>query len=277
MIRHRFAYSAPAELSEAVDLLAATGEDTTIVGGGTWVVPELHNGRRSPRHLLDLRRLELDECMRDGAETVVGAATTYSAIEAAADAPALLRAMAAGITGGAQIRNQGTIGGSACYANPASDVPGVLVALDATLRLRSSGGARDIAAAEFFTGPYATALRPDELLEHVRVPEAASALSHGYVKLKLVAGSWPIVTAAALVGHRGAITMLVVGAAAACPVRIAVDAEADAVEIERAASAAIDEPWADALADGEYRRAVAGVIAKRAVAAARASQGERRG
>jgi CO/xanthine dehydrogenase FAD-binding subunit len=272
MIRDRFAYHAPHSLEEATALLAEVGERATVLGGGTWVVPEMARGIRRPAHVVDLRRLDLAGTAAQNGHVTIGPRTTYAQLEAAAEVPPLLRTMAKGITGGAQIRNQGTIGGSACYANPGSDVPGALVALDATLTLASAGGDREVAAGDFFRGAYATDRRPDEVLTAIRVARVADGARQAYVKFKLVEGSWPIVTASCVTGEDGVIRSLVIGGAAGAPVQVDVS---DGEDVAQRVVDAVVEPWSDALAPGEYRKVISGVIAKRAVLAAReGSEGE---
>lgn len=276
MIAHSYRYHAPADASEAVQVLARAGENATVIAGGTWVVPQLSDGSRRPSDVIDLRRADLKGVATSDGAVEIGACTTYSGLEAEPAAPSLLRTLARGITGGGQIRNQGTVGGSACYANPASDVPAALVALDATLHLAGADAERDVAARAFFRGAYDTDRRPDELLTTIRVPRAAAGSRLGYVKFKLSEGSWPIVTAASVLSADGAIAALVVGGAAGAPATIDVgslsaddlDALADRVRNT------ITEPWSDVLAPGEYRRAISGVIAARAVRQALASDEE---
>lgn len=276
MIRGVFEYHAPNTLEEVADLLAHGGEDTDVIGGGTWVVPEMTRGVRRPARIVDLRRVDLAGLAERDGHITIGPRTTYTQLERSDIAPELLRTMASGITGGPQVRNQGTIGGSACYANPASDVPGVLVALGATLRLTSARGEREVAAADFFRGAFTTDRSPDEVLSLIIVPTPADDVRYGYEKFKLVQGSWPIVTASCATEADGTINSLVIGGAATIPIRV----EAGGVTGDLDALAArvfdaVAEPWTDVLAPGKYRRAISGVIAKRAVVAARnATEGE---
>jgi CO/xanthine dehydrogenase FAD-binding subunit len=223
-------------------------------------------GERSPSVVVDLRRLGLDGVRDDGDEVVIGARTTYATIlssEIVRERIPLLGRMAAGITGGAQVRNLGTVGGSACHAAPSSDVPACLVALGARMRLQGPAGRRDVAAADFFAGPFETVVEPAEILVDIAVKTHAQAF--GYHKLKLCESSWPIATAAAIVGENGATVTL--GAVAGVPFSVALDdmggrtdAELDALVEEQ-----LVEPWEDVLAPARYRRAVAGPVARRAL------------
>jgi CO/xanthine dehydrogenase FAD-binding subunit len=176
--------------------------------------------------------------------------------------------MADGITGGAQIRNQGTIGGSACFANPSSDVPACLVALGARLRLHGRDGSRTVDAADFFVDAFRTALRPGELLADIvfAVPSGA----YGYSKLKLNESSWPIATAVAAREPGGAGAWVTLGAVHRRPLRLDVtslngaDAHQAAGGLDELTRSALEDPWSDVLAPGEYRRDVAGTVARRA-------------
>jgi carbon-monoxide dehydrogenase medium subunit len=266
MIRERFAYHAPGSLEEAVSLLAGVAERAEVIGGGTWVVPEMVRGQRRPACVIDLRRAGLAGVRVADGEVAIGPCTTYAQLERADEAPQLLRRMAHGITGGPQIRNQGTIGGSACYANPASDVPAALLALGARLRLRSARGERELDAGTFFSGAFACGRSGDEILCAISVPGDRPGWRYGYEKFKLSAGSWPIVTAACAMDEGGVVRCLAIGGACAVPVAVA---DVGDGEIERAVAAALGEPWSDALAPGEYRRQIAPVIARRAVLSAR--------
>jgi len=181
--------------------------------------------------------------------------------------------MAAGITGGRGITAQGTIGGSACYANPASDVPGCLLALGARLRLVSVGAVRDVPVASFFTGPFRTARLPEELLSAIIVDRPAGMPFAGYHKLKHSGGSWPIVTASCCLERRGRLyASIAIGAGGPVPVGArAVLVPDDPGALDRLAEQvlkALGDGWDDALADAEYRLAVAPEVVRRATAAA---------
>ena len=127
----RTRYHAPATLGESLALLT-DDPDVTVIGGGT-IVMAASAGVPRTAALLDLHRIPGLAEIQQGVTTTLGATTTYTRLLTTPAAPPLLRRIAGGITGGPQIRNQGTIGGSACYANPASDIPAGLVALDATM------------------------------------------------------------------------------------------------------------------------------------------------
>lgn len=256
MISHPFAFFRPESLEEALALAAEHGADARALAGGTVLVPEMNRGALRPGAVIDLSRCGLGRA----APGRVGALATYREL---AGLPGLLGAAAAGVTGGAQVRNRATAGGSACYGNPSSDVPAVLVALEAVLVLVSVRGERRVPAAAFFVDAFATAAQPDELLVAIDLPPG-DGWRFGYRKLKFGESSWPIVTAAALV-HADGRVRVVLGGAAATPVAVE---PGGAGELEEAVRAALVEPWSDVLADSAYRRRVAPVVARRALEAA---------
>jgi carbon-monoxide dehydrogenase medium subunit len=282
VIARHFAYETPRDLGAATAILAAGGAGVAVLGGGTWLVPNMSLGASAPDVVLDTRHLGLQSIEESPDELLIGARVTYEQIKASAlvrrHAP-LLALMANKITGGLQITGQGTLGGSACYANPSSDVPACLAVLGARLQLASSMGQRDVPAAEFFTAAFVTARRADELLTSIVIPKCASPRA-GYYKLKFSTGSWPIVTAACLPLSDGEKPGLRIGIGGACvtPVVFSVDMaaqEAASVEASVAAAAtqSIVDEWSDEFAGPGYRRAVAGAIAVRAL---RACQGAAR-
>lgn len=284
MIPASFDYRTPGDAAEAAELLAEDPEGTRVVGGGTWVIPEMSRGESTPRVVVDLARAGLGaiEPIADGVR--VGAMTTYadllSSDQIAATAP-LLRLVAGEITGGWSIRNQGTIGGSVAAARPQSDIPGALVACDADAVIQGPRGTRRAPVAQLIVGAMTTSLAPGEVVAALELPSWSGGV--GYVKLKRYTSSWPIVTASAGITVRdGRCTAvrLVLGGAAATPVVVDVSpilvgapvtaqALADAGQ---AAAEAITDAWEDALAPGAYRAAVAGPVARRALTMACADE-----
>ncbi len=267
MIKNRFQYLAPKSVEEAASLLAQSPADTEVIGGGTWVVVEMTAGDRDPRRVIDLKNAGLRYVREEGGAVVIGARATYTDVirsAAAQKIPALV-AMCTGITGGAQLRNRATIAGSVCYANPSADAHGLLVGLGATFNLRTAAGTRQVAAADFYRGPFDTVLQAGELLESISIPVPVG-MRQGYYKFKVAESSWPICTGTSLVGADGSVTVTI-GAANSRPVTVTGSAS-DLDGLARAAEAAITSPFSDVLADGEYRKQIAGAIAKRAVKAA---------
>jgi carbon-monoxide dehydrogenase medium subunit len=274
MISHRFEYHAPTTMGDAFALLNASSEKTAVLAGGTWLVPNMTYALQQPTVVLDAKRLELKRICEDGADIIVGALTTYQDLlssELVRTHVPLLFDMAGKITGGPQIISQGTIGGSACFANPSSDVPACLVALRARLCLGASSGRRRIDASSFFTGAFKTVRLPTEILVEIRIEKAAPDSFFGYHKLKFSAGSWPIVTAACIsrplapnrLAHR-----IAIGGANAAPVQFdgvspTKPSREDLAGLAHQAAALIHNEWSDELAGPGYRRKVApGIVLK---------------
>jgi carbon-monoxide dehydrogenase medium subunit len=266
-----FTYESPTSVEQAVGLL---GEQSLVLSGGTWAVPAMNRGEVRPGVVVDLRRTGLGEIRLTGATVRIGATCTYAdllASDVVTRHLPLLRTMAAGITGGQQIHNQGTLGGSVAAARPSSDAPAVVVALGARVVIASADGERRVEARDFFHGPERTALGDRDLLVALEFP-AAAALRWGYVKLKHGHGSWPIATAAVRLGSPDEQdrATLVLGALAGTPVVVrkvpthTPVTEAEIAEAARQAVDAVPELWTDVLASAAYRRAVAPVLAVRA-------------
>jgi aerobic carbon-monoxide dehydrogenase medium subunit len=276
LITQPFEYHAPATLEAVCQLLAAGDDGMAILGGGTMLVPEMGHGRVVPNSVVDLSRAGLAGLRVTGDEVVVGAMTTYADVLASAparaDAP-LLTQVAGGVTGGPQIRNRGTVGGAASFANPASDVPTCLVALGARMWLASATGTREIAAEQFYLDAFRTARRADEVLARMVLPAHPGA-GHGYAKFKTCESSWPIVTAACLASPDGSLRVAL-GGASTTPLIIVVDSPQHGVadldwrdHVGEALDDVLDHPWTDVLASASYRRRIAPAIVARAVSRA---------
>ncbi|GGC45440.1 FAD binding domain-containing protein [Chelatococcus reniformis] len=275
MIAHDFDYHAPRSLADALALLGQA--DAAVLGGGTWLVPNMTYGRQRPSAVVDIRRLGLDAIEIAG-DIVVGAGVTYRQVlqsEALRAKLPLLAMMAGQVTGGPQIVGQATLGGSACYANPSSDVPACLVALDATLRLASRTGHREVKAADFYTGAFQTTRRPDEMLTHMVFAPPPGGAGCGYHKLKFSTGSWPIVTAACIAvaaTDGGPRHRLAVGGANAVPVLLEIDGRDPDEAVAARLPSLISQEWSDEFAGAGYRRQVAPAIASRALRQARGAR-----
>jgi aerobic carbon-monoxide dehydrogenase medium subunit len=254
VIPTRFAYEAPEGADEALAILGEAAEPR-VLAGGTWVVPELGSGVSRPDVVVDLRRAGLGTIGEAEGTVMVGATATYADLIGSAlvrERLPLLHEMAGGITGGWTIRGQGTIGGSLIAARPQSDVPAVLVALGAVAHVANAEGGRTAPVSALLVGPMRTGLARGELLTALELPVQTG--THGYVKLKRGASSWPIATAAA-VAQDGVVTRLVLGGVAGTPVE---------VEAQDGAATEIEDPWDDELAPAAYRVAVAAPLAARA-------------
>lgn len=272
MIRARLQYHRPTGIEDASSLLAEWGDAAAILGGGTWLLPRMNRNETSADHIVDLRGLGLDYVRVENDAVEVGAMATYNDVlesEELLAALPLLPRVANGITGGNQIRNQGTLVGSACYANPSSDVPALLVALSAKLRLRGAEGIREVDASNFFMDAFEVDMEPGEFVASFVVPRRR--YKTGYHKLKICEGSWPIATAVAVVDEQTGEATVTLGAVRAKPLTIdlgelrGTSGDLDVAGVADLVRERVEDPWGDIVAQAGYRRNVSGVVARRAI------------
>jgi aerobic carbon-monoxide dehydrogenase medium subunit len=277
MIPSQFEYAAPATLNEALALLSQN-PDAKALAGGHSLLPVMKLRLSSPSMLVDLRNIgELRGVSAHGGGWRIGAMTTHAQIASNADLQsyqALIDATSA--IGDTQVRNRGTIGGSLAHADPAADLPAVMLALDATINATGPRGARSIAIDQFFTGMLATALDEGEIVTSVDLPALAPGTASAYAKFANPASGYAMVGVAARVTLNGG---------TAQNVRVALTGAADHAmrldKVERAlegqaftadsiAAACADagaglDLLGDIHASAEYRAAMVAVYAKRAL------------
>lgn len=283
MIPAPFGYKRPGTLAEALALLREHGEDARLLSGGHSLLPLLKARLARPGVLIDIARIPgLSGITKTAGGLRIGALTTHHEVEASPlvrEACPLL-AEAAGRIGDVQVRNRGTIGGSAAHADPASDYPAALLALEAVITASGPGGTRNIPAAGFFTGPYESALKPGEILTAVEVPSPPRGSGGAYLKAAQQASGFAVCGVAALValGPGGTIASARVGVTGvAAPPYRAREAEnalagkpASPENLRAAAALAAEgvEPLDDFHASADFRRQLARVYAERALAEA---------
>src|SRR3954447_23138850 len=237
----RFDYHAPTSVDEATALLTEFGDEGKGLAGGQSLIPMLALRLTSFEHLVDIGRVPGLRGIetRDGS-IWIGAGTTETAVGAsdivAQSVPLLSRVTP--LVGHFQIRNRGTIGGSIAHADPAAEYPAVALALDATVHAASGNGGRDIAAADFFTGLWSTALEPDEIVTGISFPVWSGRCGYGVEELSRRHGDFAIAGAVAGVelgeddrGRRCAIGLIGLGSTS--------------VRASAAEAGAIDRPVAD--------------------------------
>ncbi len=262
---HDFTYHAAGSLADAAARLAA-GEDAVLMAGGMTLLPTLKQRLAQPSDVVDLAGVaELGGIRIEGGTVTVGAMTTHETVAKSADVAAAIPALAAvaGHIGDPQVRNRGTIGGSIANNDPAADYPAALVGLGATV----CTDRREIAADDFFTGLFETALADGEIVTAVRFPAPEAA---AYMKFPNPASRYAIVGVfvARLTG--GGVRVAVTGAAGSVYRETAMEA---ALENDFSASAldgmtaSADDLNEDIHASAEYRAHLVGVMARRAVAA----------
>jgi carbon-monoxide dehydrogenase medium subunit len=200
-----FEYAAPTTLDEAIGLLAEhAGAEARPLAGGQSLIPMMNFRLAKPGYLVDLRRVAgLTGIRREGDTLVIGAMTRMSEVERSPEVAvaAPLAAEAIGLVAHAPVRNSGTVGGSLAHADPAAELPAVVLALDGELVAAGPGGTRTIPAAEFFTGPYSTALEPEEILTEVRLPVWPGG--HAFTEFSRIHANFAVVAVAALVDTDG--------------------------------------------------------------------------
>jgi len=181
-----FDYHRPSSLAETFDLLDRYGDDARILAGGQSLVPALNMRLATPRAVIDINRLPGLDAIRVAPEgLVIGALARHDAVETSplVREHAPLIAVAMPHVGHAAIRTRGTFGGSLALADPAAELPACAVALEATIRISSRRGRRDVAAVDFFRGIYTTALEPGEIVTEVVVPKTAAGWRSGFDEL----------------------------------------------------------------------------------------------
>jgi aerobic carbon-monoxide dehydrogenase medium subunit len=195
-----FAYARATSVVNALELLAAHGDKAKVLSGGQSLMPAMNLRLISPELIVDIGDLaELRGIVVKSDVLSIGALTRHADLlkspEIAAHAPLLTDAIAH--VAHPAIRNRGTIGGSLAHADPASELPACMVALDATIIVRGPYGERRVAAKEFFTGIYETVLSPQELLVAVEIPVARQGSAHFFHEFARRHGDYAIVGLAA--------------------------------------------------------------------------------
>jgi aerobic carbon-monoxide dehydrogenase medium subunit len=260
-----FTYRRASSADEALALAAEYGEDAKFLAGGHSLLPMMKLRFANPEVLIDLGGLrDLSYVADRGDHIAIGALTRHHDLEhsdvLAASVPLL--AHAAGQVGDPQIRHRGTIGGSAAHADPASDLPAVLLALDAMFLTQGTDGSRSIPAGEFFQSFWETALEPGELLTEIQVPKPVSK-GWSFQKFTQRAIDWAIV-GVAVQGSNVALINMGSTPLRATGVEAALAAGASPAEAASHATEGTSAP-ADIRATTPYREHLAQVLVRRAL------------
>jgi aerobic carbon-monoxide dehydrogenase medium subunit len=282
MIPAAFDYDRPSSVDEALALLSSHAGGAKVLAGGQSLLPLMKLRVAHIERLIDIGRLDELRGIRplpDG-RLAVGALTTYREL---LESPAAMRygvmRDALPHVGDVQVRNRGTVGGAIAHADPASDLPAILLALEAEAVARSVGGERTIPATAFFEGAFQTVLRPDELLTAVILPAPREDAGSAYRALEQRASGYSIAGVAAVVFvDGGTIREALVGITGVGEVAYragAVEAALAGSDGSRASLAAAAAHATDGVtvnsdihADAEYRAAMAAVYTRRALEAA---------
>jgi len=206
MIPVSFDYKRANSVSDAISLLQQHGENAKILAGGHSLVPTMKLRLATPETLIDIGGImELKYIEDKGDHLTIGSGTTHWMVESSSlvqqKAPGLSQAAAQ--IGDVQVRNRGTIGGVLAHSDPQADYPGVVLALDATIVAQGSGGERTIAASDYFTGLWETALTEGEILTEIRIPTDSANANSCYLKFPQPASRYPYVGCAVAMSASG--------------------------------------------------------------------------
>ena len=273
MIPAPFEYVRAESVDDAIGAL--TGDhDAKILAGGHSLLPLMRVRLSRPSKLVDISRIQdLKYIREDGDHVAIGAGTRHHDV---ANDDALKELcpsvpFAAAQIGDPQVRHVGTIGGSVAHADPASDMPSVLVALDAEMVVQGPGGVRNVPATGFFKGLFEPDLAHDEVLTEIRVPKSQGR-GWSYVKFHRRAQDWALV-GVAMLAQNGSGPAIALTNMADRPLRAAgvEEALADGSDPATAAARAAEgtSPPTDAFGSAEYRQELAKVIVRRAIEEAR--------
>jgi carbon-monoxide dehydrogenase medium subunit len=277
LIPASFTYRRAESVAEALELATAHGDDGKFLAGGHSLLPLMKLRLALPEVVIDIGRLRDLSYIRDeDGHVAIGALTRHHDVQhselLAREIPLL--AHAAGHVGDPQVRHCGTIGGSIAHADPASDLPAVVLALNGTLVTTGPSGTREIPAVEFFRGMLETALEPSELLTEIRLPKPAasssssSPASWSFQKFTKRAIDWAIVGVAVQGGSVALVNMGETPLRAAAVERALADGAAPREAAGHAAEGT--RPASDINADREYREHLARVLVRRALEEAQA-------
>ena len=283
MIPREFDYHAPRSLPEALALLKQYGDGAKLLAGGHSLLPMMKMRFAEPAHLVDLGRVaELKGIREVGNALHIGAMTTENDLiwsKLLQDKCPLL-VEGARLISDPQVRYKGTIGGDISHGDPGNDHPALMLVLGASFVLKASSGERVVPADGFFTGSFATLLKPGEIMTEIRIPVPAPGTGYCYAKLKRKIGDFATAAAAVTLRMKGetvqevAIALTNVGAsvlrarAAEAALRGKTLNDASIAEAARLAMSICD-PAVDQRGDAEYKTAMAGEMTQRALRTAR--------
>ena len=271
MIPASFDYVKASSADEAISLISEHGDEAKLLAGGHSLIPMMKLRLAVPSVLVDIAGVrDLSHVEDRGDHIAIGALAKHRSIETSdlliAQCPML--AHVASKVGDPQVRHRGTIGGSLAHSDPASDLPAAVLALGGSLIVQGPNGQREIAATDFFTGYFESALAEDEMLTEVKVPKSPGT-NLNYQKFNRRAQDWAIVgVAAAQVDGAMQVSLVNMGSTPlrATAVETALASGASAAEAADEAANGTEAPT-DLNASPEYRAHLARVLTKRALEA----------
>jgi aerobic carbon-monoxide dehydrogenase medium subunit len=278
-----FDYARPTSIGAALQLLSERSPAAKILAGGQSLVPMMNFRVVRPDRLIDINRIsELDYLRVEGSDLVIGALcrhTTLKESDILKQACPMMRAAYEWVAHG-PVRNRGTLCGNLCHADPASEMPAVVLAADAVMVLQSSKTKRTVPAGQFFIGQYETATADDEILVEVRIPVAPKSRGWAFHEVNVRKGDFAIVAAAATLqvaaANVQAVSIAVAGAGshairlpAAEKALVGRKADDTAFREAAVACAAAVNPTSDIHGSAEYRRDLTKTLVYRALGDAR--------
>lgn len=280
-----FEYRVASDLGHAVELLDSAAAGARALAGGQSLVPLMNLRTITPNVIVDISRCEEQSGIRDeGDYLAIGALTTYRALEDSA----LVR-MACGLldaalryVGSPAVRNRGTVGGSLSHADPTAELPTVVAALGGELTVLGPGGERRVAFEDFCTGPHEVALDQAELVSEVRLPKLPGGAGYGFVEVsRRYSSSAQMAAATAITLDPDGVSAawIALSGLASVPTRARLAEQLlrgqppTEEALDGAALAAVDELVA--VDEDPYRRQLARVVVRRALAASRQQAGGR--
>jgi len=275
MIPAAFDYVAPDSLQDAIRALVDGGEDAKLLAGGHSLIPLMKLRLAAPSLLVDLRRVPgLGGAERQNGHWRIGALTTHAEMEKLSELG--LASQVAGTIADPQVRHRGTIGGSLAHGDPASDQPATMLVTEASVTLQGPSGRRTVSAADLFQSYLTTAVAADEVLTEVRMP-ALDGYGYGHQKFNRRSEDWAIVGVCAAVkvsdgtiedARVGLTNMGAVPLRATAVEQALIGQSASAESLAAAAEHAADgtSPVGDLNASTEYKRHLARVLTRRALA-----------
>jgi carbon-monoxide dehydrogenase medium subunit len=279
-----FKYIAASSLDQALSLKAEYGDEARFLAGGQSLIPAMNFRLARPEVLIDLNGLpELAGIGQSGAKTIrVGAMTRYRALER--DQAFLktcpLFADALPHIAHPQIRNRGTIGGNLSHADPASELPAIATAMRARMTVRSSKGEREVDASEFFAGLLTTSLESEEMLTEIAFPAPKPRSGSCFMEVARRRGDFALAGVAAIVtlddqGKCTEVRLALCGvgdtpvdASDAATSLVGQSCSEAAIEAVAAGVQGAIDPPGNVHASAGYQRHIAGVLTRRALAAA---------
>ncbi|GMG85188.1 xanthine dehydrogenase family protein subunit M [Paralimibaculum aggregatum] len=276
-----FDYERPNDLAAALELLSCE-EDTRILAGGQSLVPMMNARLARPKRLVDINRLpDLDYIRDEGTHVAIGALARHRDVKSSRLVRDHLPVIPAAYewVAHAAVRNRGTLCGNLCHADPASEMPALMLLLGAEMVLTQASGTRIVAASDFFLGLYETAAGPGEMLTEVRIPKPARDTGWGFEEVGMRKADFAWATCAATMrldgGRIAAPAAAVAGvgdrATRLAELEAAIEGQAPSdslfADVAREVAVSLDPPSSVGV-DAQYRRDLVGTLLPRALAAA---------